>query len=157
MKFPLVCLAAHDWKLRRWVDFRKCQTATATPAKPGVSTLEGGQCGTLSATAPQGSQGELVVNGTLSSQLIAPVSTGFAAWTDLFSELQPSIDRFAGTRNRENGFRIRLPFPLFAATAADRVRFGSRWRSSGRSRFDGVGRRTAVAATQQHGCRDQPF
>jgi hypothetical protein len=35
MKFPLVCLAAHDWKLRRWVDFRKCQTSTATPAEPG--------------------------------------------------------------------------------------------------------------------------
>src|SRR4029450_11481735 len=35
MKFPLVCLAAHNWKLRRWVDFRKCQTSTATPAEPG--------------------------------------------------------------------------------------------------------------------------
>ena len=28
-------LAPHNWKLRRWVDFRKCQTATATPAEPG--------------------------------------------------------------------------------------------------------------------------
>src|SRR5262249_39532424 len=37
MEFPLVCLAAHNWKLRRWVDFRKCQTATATPAEPGGS------------------------------------------------------------------------------------------------------------------------
>ena len=35
MRSPLVCLAAHNWKLRRWVDFRKCQTATATPAEPG--------------------------------------------------------------------------------------------------------------------------
>ena len=35
MRSSLVCLAAHNWKLRRWVDFRKCQTATATPAEPG--------------------------------------------------------------------------------------------------------------------------
>ena len=35
MRSPLVCLATYNWKLRRWVDFRKCQTATATPAEPG--------------------------------------------------------------------------------------------------------------------------
>ena len=35
MKPRLVCLAAHDWTRRRWVDFRKRQTATATPAEPG--------------------------------------------------------------------------------------------------------------------------
>jgi hypothetical protein len=39
-----------------------------------------------SARSPQDSRGELVVNGILSSQLIAPVSTGFAGSTDLFSE-----------------------------------------------------------------------
>src|SRR5262245_2643456 len=39
MKSLLVCMAAHNWELRRWIDFRKCQTATATPAEPGGLSL----------------------------------------------------------------------------------------------------------------------
>src|SRR5215211_7812207 len=90
----------------------------------------------------QDSPDERVGNGTIWSQLIAPVSVDRRVFG-----VKPSINRSAGTRNVENAFRIRLPFPLFAATAAHRARFGSKWRSSGRSRLDGVGRRTAAAAT----------
>src|SRR5262245_42214271 len=51
--------------------------------------------------------------------------------------------------NRKNAFRIRFSFPSLATTEANRARFGSGWRRSGRRRCNGFGDRAAAAVARQ--------